>query len=88
MFSFSEKTERDNHNKKILLVKRSIFFIVYKTYFSLFNMRDTFMKYLLMAFAFFLPLHALIVTVQKCRFEANTDIIRFWKEFVVIGLLF
>ena len=46
------------------------------------------MKYLLMAFAFFLPLHALMVTALKCRFWANTDVFRFWKEFTVIGLLF
>lgn len=44
------------------------------------------MKYLLMAFAFLLPLHALLVTTLKCKFGINTDILRFWKEFVVIWL--
>ena len=38
-------------------------------------------------FAFLLPFHALLVTVLKCRFGVNTDVLRFWKEFVVIGLL-
>lgn len=44
------------------------------------------MKYLLMAFAFLLPLHALLVTTLKCKFGMNTDILRFWKEFIVIFL--
>ncbi len=46
------------------------------------------MKLLLILFAFFLPLHALFVTILKCKLWANTDIIRFWKEFIVIFLLF
>ena len=45
------------------------------------------MKILLQAFAFLLPLHALLVTFLKCRLGVSTDILRFWKEFVVIGLL-
>ena len=52
------------------------------------SMNQTWMKYLLMAFAFFLPLHALLVTTLKCRFWLDTDLFRFWKELVVIGLLF
>ncbi len=45
------------------------------------------MKTLLQAFAFLLPLHALLVTTLKCRFEVDTNILRFWKEFIVMGLL-
>lgn len=44
------------------------------------------MKQLLFAFAFLLPLHALLVTVLKCKVWIDTDILRFWKEFVIIWL--
>jgi len=36
---------------------------------------------------FFLPLHALIITTLKCKFDINTDFLRFWKEGIVIALL-
>ena len=39
-----------------------------------------------MAFAFLLPLHALLVTFFKCKLGVDTDILRFWKEFIVIFL--
>lgn len=39
-----------------------------------------------MFFAFLLPFHALMVTFLKCKLWVNTDILRFWKEFIVIFL--
>lgn len=45
------------------------------------------MRSLLVAFAFLLPLHALLVTFFKCKLELNTDILRFWKEFIVMWLI-
>ena len=41
---------------------------------------------MLFLFAFLLPLHALLVTTLKCKFGMNTDILRFWKEYIVIFL--
>ncbi len=37
-------------------------------------------------FVFLLPLHALIITFLKCRVWIDTDIIRFWKEIILIIL--
>lgn len=46
------------------------------------------MKYLIQFFVFLLPFHAVWVTYLKCKAEINTDILRFWKEFIIIFLLF
>lgn len=46
------------------------------------------MKYLTLALVILLPLHALLVTLFKCKFWLNTDIIRFWKEIILIILFF
>jgi hypothetical protein len=46
------------------------------------------MKYLLQLFIFLLPFHAIFVTYMKCKAGIDTDILRFWKEFVIIFLLF
>lgn len=46
------------------------------------------MKIIFCIFAFTLPLHALIITIMKCKYNINTNIIRFWKEFIVLFLLF
>ena len=45
------------------------------------------MKSLLGIFIFLLPLHAFLVTVLKCRFDVNTDILRFWKEWILTFLV-
>ena len=45
------------------------------------------MKYLTLAFVILLPLHALLVTLFKCKFWINTDILRFWKE-IILAILF
>lgn len=42
----------------------------------------------IMSFVFLLPFHAVFVTFLKCRIGVDMDILRFWKEFVIIGLLF
>lgn len=47
-----------------------------------------FFKILFIFFVFLLPLHALIITTLKCKFEIDTNVIRFWKEGLVILLLF
>jgi len=44
------------------------------------------MKYLAIFLVLLLPLHALLITTLKCKFWINTDIIRFWKEFILIFL--
>lgn len=46
------------------------------------------MHFLIYPLIILLPLHALIITSLKCRFEVNTDFLRFWKEFLVLFLLF
>lgn len=46
------------------------------------------MKYILAIFVFFLPFHALIVTFLKCKIWLDTNIVRFWKEIILIFLLF
>jgi hypothetical protein len=45
------------------------------------------MKYLTLALIILLPLHALLVTLFKCKFWINTDILRFWKE-IILAILF
>ena len=45
------------------------------------------MKILLIIFVLLLPLHALIVTFLKCKIWIDTNIIRFWKEIIIIILL-
>lgn len=45
------------------------------------------MKILLTLLIFLLPFHAFLVTVLKCRFDINTDLLRFWKEGIIIGLI-
>lgn len=45
------------------------------------------MKYLLQFYIFLLPFHAILVTYLKCKAWVDTDILRFWKEFVIIFLL-
>lgn len=46
------------------------------------------MKYLVWILIFFLPFHALIITYLKCKVWINVDILRFWKEIILIVLLF
>ena len=45
------------------------------------------LKFLFPLFLFLLPLHALVITTLKCRFEINVDLIRFWKEFFILWAL-
>lgn len=45
------------------------------------------MKYLLAFYIFLLPFHAIWVTYLKCRAGIDMDILRFWKEMVILGLL-
>lgn len=45
------------------------------------------MKHILSLLVFFLPLHAFLVTVLKCRFDINTNLFRFWKELLIIWLI-
>lgn len=42
----------------------------------------------IMSFVFLLPFHAVFVTFLKCRMWIDMDILRFWKEFIIIWLLF
>ena len=44
------------------------------------------MKYLVLFLVILLPLHAILVTTLKCKFDINTDFLRFWKEFILILL--
>lgn len=49
------------------------------------------MKYLLYLYVFLLPFHAVIVTFLSCKLNIganNVRILRFWKEFTVLILLF
>ena len=46
------------------------------------------MKYILIWFFFLLPFHAFLITFLKCRLGINTDIIRFWKEIILLWLFF
>ena len=45
------------------------------------------MRYLVQIFIFLLPLHAILVTYLSCKVWVNTDILRFWKEIIIIFLL-
>ena len=36
---------------------------------------------------FLLPLHAFLVTILKCKYGINTDLLRFWKELIIISLV-
>lgn len=49
---------------------------------------NRFTKIIFIFFVFLLPFHALIITTLKCKFWIDTNIIRFWKEILVILLLF
>ncbi len=44
------------------------------------------MREILSILLFLLPLHAFLVTVLKCNYGINVDILRFWKEFIIAGL--
>lgn len=49
------------------------------------------MKYLIWLFIFLLPMHAFIITYLKCWIEVPENImnvLRFWKEWVILALLF
>ena len=46
-----------------------------------------YLKFLIFISVFLLPLHAFFITVMKCKFDINTDIIRFWKEILIIILI-
>lgn len=46
------------------------------------------MKYLIQIFVFLLPFHAILITYLKCKAWIYTDILRFWKEWIIIFLLF
>jgi len=43
---------------------------------------------LISIFVFLLPFHAVIVTFLKCRIWIDTNVMRFWKEIVIILLMF
>ena len=45
------------------------------------------MKHILAILVFFLPLHAFLVTILQCKFELNTNILRFWKEIIIAWLV-
>lgn len=45
------------------------------------------MKYFIQLYIFLLPFHAIWVTYLKCRENIDTDILRFWKEFIILLLL-
>jgi len=45
------------------------------------------MKSILACMIFLLPLHAFLVTVLKCRFGMNVDLLRFWKEWILTVLV-
>ncbi len=51
------------------------------------NIANTISKFLFIFFLFLLPFHALIITTLKCKFGIDTNILRFWKEWLVIILL-
>ncbi len=46
------------------------------------------MKIILILILFILPFHAFLVTYLKCSLWINTDFLRFWKEIIVVLLLF
>lgn len=45
------------------------------------------MKNILWVFIFLLPLHAFLITIFKCKYDINVDLLRFWKELVLIVLV-
>ena len=45
------------------------------------------MRYLVLILVALLPLHALLVTILKCKFSIDTNILRFWKE-IILAILF
>jgi len=45
------------------------------------------MKYIIWALIFFLPFHAFLVTVLKCKVGLDTNLLRFWKEIIILILL-
>lgn len=45
------------------------------------------MKFLIIAFIFLLPFHAVFVTYLKCKLWLDTNLIRFWKEIIIVLLL-
>jgi hypothetical protein len=49
---------------------------------------NNFFKISFIFFVFLLPFHALIITTLKCKFWIDTNLLRFWKEVLVIILLF
>ncbi len=46
------------------------------------------MKYIIAIFFFLLPFHAFLITFLKCKLWINTNIIRFWKEIILLWLFF
>ncbi len=44
------------------------------------------MKYLLIILFFLLPFHAFLITYLKCKVWIDTNLIRFWKEIIIIFL--
>lgn len=46
-----------------------------------------FSKIVFIIFIFLLPFHAIIINTLKCKFWIDTNILRFWKEIMVILLL-
>lgn len=48
---------------------------------------NKFLKIFFVFFIFLLPFHALIVTTLKCKFWIDTNLLRFWKEVLVMLLL-
>lgn len=51
------------------------------------NLAKILTKSLFVIFIALLPFHALIITTLKCKFWIDTNILRFWKEWLVILLL-
>lgn len=45
-------------------------------------------KTVFLVLVFLLPFHALIITTLKCKYWIDTNLIRFWKEILIIILLF
>lgn len=45
------------------------------------------MKNILWVFIFLLPLHAFLITIAKCKYGINTDLLRFWKEIILMALV-
>lgn len=45
------------------------------------------MRNIIAIFIFLLPLHAFLVTIFKCKFGIDTNILRFWKELAILVLL-